>query len=753
MADGGWGRPVRPGPPAVRVEALGDALLLRAGTGPAGALRAVTSALGRGHRETVVVTAPAVTGQDGLFDLVIDAVAEAAPIRAGIRTEIRLVLLGAGPDRDTREDGIRRVAWRLGRRVTGSLGPVVVASDGTCVSVPHGAHGDAPDGDGWRYGWYGSDGTGPDGDSWEPPWSPEPRWPVLPAPESRTRDQAGPGLVAHPVPAGLWLLPAGVRPGQAGVVGSLPREPDAPTIFVGGCGRPVAADEVARAVAAMRPDPASRLVLLPRAVPDGAPADRFDGLPVRVRSAVPVLGETGWRLAPVTTAGTVVPPAAAEAPAGDDRPASPAVAPARSGPYTEGRRPVPGRATAAGWSLLDDTDALGIAPAAAGVLVEVATGPQGFLVGGAPISVADFADLLAAALGPGPASLVLAGPDHDRPVTLLAELAEVLGAPVYAPAGPLALTATGVLLAASGFHAYVPGAPPEPAGPVLPAGCADARMAGLATRFAPIAPAGPGRSRSVPARAGIAGVTRRPGDAPASAVRTAARAAEPRPEPRPEATELQDALVAALGPEYDRHAAELDEPTPELVALRAYANGAGPGVNAYLRGAPIPEPGAATGPWGPPAVVAAGALLAFRQLPVVFGPVFASSAAPAGSYAAGVDLTEPGFVEAHLGPGAHPDARTEYAIWSMTARRVDAAVRAGAPVACFAPGSRFAVLAVERFDGRIRVYLADRNAGPTADAGTLLARLRAGAAAPSTDRPMIAPIGLTDSGRPFAYDP
>ncbi|MFI2710492.1 hypothetical protein ACH495_10240 [Micromonospora sp. NPDC018662] len=779
---------------AVRVEAFGAALLLRTGVGPVGALRAATAALGRAHPETVLVTAPAVTGRDGLFDLVTDALAGAA--RSGDR--IRLVLLGRGPGRAAREEGARLVAHRFGRPVTVSLGPVTVAPDGSCVSVaePGDPGRRGPERPGDQGGWYAVGGSGP-AEGWqEPPWSPAPSWPTLPAPRRWT----GPGLVARPVPAGLWLVPPDVRPG--GVGGSIAREPDAATILVGGCGAPVAVEELSRAVAALRPDPASRLVLLPGAVPAGTPADRLHDLPVRLRAAVPALTRAGWRLAPVTPGGMVI-PAVEGTPTADGPGATagagpavttirpdPADPPPRTGPYTTGRRPVAGRATAAGWSFLAGADVLGVAPAAAATVVEVDTDPRGFLIRDRAIGAADFADLLGAVLGPGAGPLVLTGSDAGRPTAIVADLASAWGATVFTSAGPVALTATGVLLASAGFRAHPPGASSRPVGSTLPA--TGAGLDDLAARSTPATPPRPVRPSAAavrvdePTAAGAAtgrtptsaaGLTRRLGAALVAAVRprTGDGGAAPDPvgpdRPRPEppaavddgpASDPTTGLICALGPDFHRYAAELtearrragvtrtEEPDPELVALRAYGTGDRADVNAYLRAASAPgREVVGEGSASRPAVVATGVVAALRRSPLVFGSVFAAAGVPVAG-APGQRLVEPGFVDARLTPGVNPAASVEYVIWSTTARRLDGIFLDGAPVAVFAPGSRFEVLAVEPVGERSRVYLADLGAGRTADPDVLLARLRRDAPdRPGGDVPMIAPIGFADSGRPF----
>lgn len=720
---------------SVVAEALGAALLLRTATGPVGALRAATTALQRAHPEPVLVTAPAVTGRAALFALVADALAGAAPSP----DRIRLVLLGRGPDRAARRDGARLVARRTGRPVTVSLGPVTVARDGSCVSVAE-SDGSGPDRPGGRGGWYAVDGPGPAGDREEAPWSPAPPWPALPAPQRWT----GPGVLVRPVPAGLWLLPPGVRPG--GVVGSLPREVDAATLFVGGCGVPLDVAELCRAVTALRPDPASRLVLLPGAVPADTAPDRLRDLPVRLRPAVPALTRAGRRLVPVNLNGTVL-PTAGESPAADmprddvgapedeagvarrdtttaaTTPPETVGHPPRPGPYTTGRRPVTGRATAAGWSFLDGPGVLGFAPAAAGTVIEVATEPGGFVVGDRVIGAAEFADLLDAVLRPGVGPLVLTGTDGGRPAALVADLATARDATVFTSAGPVALTATGVLLASAGFRAQPPGGPSRPAGVTLPP--AGAGLNDLAARSTPDAPPRPDPP----------GVAADPAAGPATA-------------PAP------DLPRSAAGPADGHRRAGTPpgaEPRPELVALRAYGPDDRADASAHLRGLPWSGPDRVDGARASrPAAAAAAVVAALPRLPVVFGPVFAVAGKPVAG-TPGQHLTEPGIVEARLVPHGNPGASVEYVIWSMTARRLDGVPAGGAPVALFAPGSRFEVLAVEPVGDRSRIYLADLGAGRPIDRDELLARLRRDVpATPDGDVPLIAPIGFADSGRPFA---
>jgi hypothetical protein len=101
-------------------------------------------------------------------------------------------------------------------------------------------------------------------------------------------------------------------------------------------------------------------------------------------------------------------------------------------------------------------------------------------------------------------------------------------------------------------------------------------------------------------------------------------------------------------------------------------------------------------------------------LPTVFGPVFVPAPAgpSVGAYRPGTWLAEPGFLSAHLSRvDPDDDARAEFVIWSVRARRIGALVD-GPPMAVFPPAARFGVLAVqEADDGRRRVLLREVLAG------------------------------------------
>ncbi|PZG14876.1 hypothetical protein C1I95_20810 [Micromonospora craterilacus] len=760
----------------VRLEEVHGALLLHGGIGQATALRAVTGALADAHPETIVVTSPAVSGRADVFDLAAEALDRTPPARPAVR----LVLLGDGPDRAARIAGVGQLAERLGRRVTGSLGRVTVASDGTCVSVAE--PDDLADG---PIGWHSRTGTGDGRD--EAPWSPVPAWPGHPAP----RPRLGPGVVARAVPAGWWLLPAGVDAGQTGVAASLPREPDAPTLFVGGCGRPVEADDLMAAVIALHPDPATRLVLLPGALPVGTGLARLADLPVRLRCAVPARTRAGRRLAPVTPEGVVLPIGVITPPPEPvtARPEEPDDAPPVPGPRTAARGPqtapaVAGRPTPAGWSFLPGgSPPFGFVAAIDATVIEVACGRRGFIVDGAPVRAGKLADLLLAAGITARAPLVVVDPSTSVSSSLVADLATAWGATVYAPSGPAGLTVTGALLASGGFTAYLPGAAAHPAGPVLPAACAGA-LASLATRMMPPTT---GEQRAPRRRAG----QRINGHQPGGVV-------VPAPEDpvtkrvRPRIGEALPAwdLAGTRGPDHARIAEDLAIGQPDtgeggesadadrsLIALRAWV--ADPtAVNVHLRSV-YGDQNARDGQRGAaPAALAAAATLALRRMPLVFGPVYATSDGPDGGYAPGMELVEPGFVTARLSLAPAAAGRLTYVIWSTSGRHLTADLHGDGAVCVFVPNSRFRVLGEDSGTGRSTVvYLADQAADRPFDVENLLARLRAigsdgaGASGRSTDprpasardaeapagtvedrpppRPAGPLIGLADGGRPY----
>lgn len=248
------------------------------------------------------------------------------------------------------------------------------------------------------------------------------------------------------------------------------------------------------------------------------------------------------------------------------------------------------------------------------------------------------------------------------------------------------------------------------------------------------------------------------------------------------------ALRRVLGGRYDAHARVVtrilaEEPglrtamlaSPDLpaalVAVRAYCAGDRTAVGAYLRGEAPAEPDDEV------AVVARCAAYGLRRLPAVFGPVFRAGAAPPGGagtgdgWRSGVELTEPGFIDADLGSTVGPDAEVEYVIWSVGAGRLGALDTGDGGPVVFPPASRFEVLAVDEpaEQGPPRVLLREiphlggpaggqpdgESSGVPDRRGDLAERLRQRLRAAGTDPvgPARVPLpfvpGLDGDGRPF----
>jgi len=194
------------------------------------------------------------------------------------------------------------------------------------------------------------------------------------------------------------------------------------------------------------------------------------------------------------------------------------------------------------------------------------------------------------------------------------------------------------------------------------------------------------------------------------------------------------------------------EVVADLVALCAYDAVERDTVNKTLRTGQRPD--------GRETLVARGAARGLRRLPAVLGPVFVAgrdTPPVIGRYRAGDELIEPAFVDVDLTRGPADNATVEFVIWSVTARRLDRISPDNAATAVFPPGTRFAVLAVDRSEdgGPVRVLLRDRAGDrPGGDSGSerLLDRLRGAVPSELTGRPQrllaFAP-GLDEHGRRF----
>ncbi|WP_030487838.1 hypothetical protein [Micromonospora chokoriensis] len=192
-----------------------------------------------------------------------------------------------------------------------------------------------------------------------------------------------------------------------------------------------------------------------------------------------------------------------------------------------------------------------------------------------------------------------------------------------------------------------------------------------------------------------------------------------------------------------------------LVAVRAYCAGERALVNQVLRGG------------GPDSeldrllLVARSAGYGLRRLPSVLGPVFQHGLVDPGlaaAYRPGDVLVEPAFVDVDLAPRTGAEEGVRFAIWSVSARRLDGLDTGARAAAIFPPGSRFQVLAVDEAtpDRAARVLLRDlmsSHRGGHDGSERILDRLRTadqGGKSAADDRvPLPFAPGLDDAGRPF----
>ena len=246
----------------------------------------------------------------------------------------------------------------------------------------------------------------------------------------------------------------------------------------------------------------------------------------------------------------------------------------------------------------------------------------------------------------------------------------------------------------------------------------------------------------------------------------------PDADPTPERADAnRAALRTALSGRYDMHARVVTRALSEnpglravsgtvggitagLVAVRSYLLDENETVNRVLRGSP--------GDTDRVTLIAGSARYGLRRMPSVFGPVFRGRPGEPGetiaAYQPGDELIEPGFVDVSLTPSG-ADTAIEYAIWSVSAHRLNG-LDVDDDAALFPPGTRFAVLAVDRqADGPLRVLLRDLASRRQARAGAaesterVLAGLRAAPRPAPVIRPpgprMAFPIGLDHAGRRF----
>lgn len=715
---------------------VGPAMLLHTGRDATGPLTTMTSRLPAEGGRVLVVTAPAVSARDDYTELVARLL-EVWP--ADPDTGVRLVPLGPRHDPAAAEAAVRGLADATGREIAGPLGTVTVAVDGTtAVSTPSGAPG----------GWVTYTPCGPP--RYQPAWYPLPSWGAdLPAETTTARDAGG--CVVHPVPAGFWILPSGTRPGGAGAAACLPPG-DAPAVFLGGHGPdPLPAGAVKRALRGLPDTGETRLVLLPGALADGSGYTRLRRTHRRGRitAGVPVWSpERQWELATVDRSGRVAwrPPVEADSRQRLAVPRRPAGGSDEAPPEPADRY---GTGTAAGWSFLHRATPVGVIQAVAGYVVEIETDVDGFRLGGQPAPPATLANRIAdLALGRTPLVVVWHGPPVTDADARYGELARLLGRPVTAATDEVAVSPTGILYSSGSFDTWQATGSDSEGQPVI-------RRRDLGATLPPLSSAPTAEPPSAPPAhagttqdglAGTAPATPPPRAEPHQPHQAEPPQAEP-PETQPPETEpfetepprprqagpsatpdptLPDVdgtrLRQVLGDSYGTHqeavsqalAQDPDAVNPadsdtDLVAVRAYASAGRDAVNPALRDGRDPVNRTPRGGRGESAVIARAVASGLRRLPLVFGPVFATSTAdpvPQG-YRTGLEYVEPGFVDVDLFPGASDGARLSYVIWSATARRLGG-LSAGAPdTAVFPPGTRFRVLDVDRTGGRLRVLLLD----------------------------------------------
>ncbi|MEU7800442.1 hypothetical protein AB0B10_14310 [Micromonospora arborensis] len=397
---------------------------------------------------------------------------------------------------------------------------------------------------------------------------------------------------------------------------------------------------------------------------------------------------------------------------------------------------------------------------------------------------------------PSPVSTVLS-PHVGRPATGPA-------GPAAGPAGgPAAIADLGADLAGRQPLPVPEGAPTDPGAPSGPAGTVDvgdsdesvAVMLGRPEEL-PLAtpgwrPAGSGHAASafevatvvaVPPPAPV--IAPPPVSTPATGVTTAERTPQPATSPGLAPRWLAEAdidravtdrvaLRQALSGRYDAHARVVTrtlaqspglravagasgELTAGLVALRAYRDHERDLVNQVLRG------GGPDSEVDRLALVAHCAAYGLRRLPSVLGPVYRAGPADrrlAAGYRPGEVLVEPAFVDVDLAAGTGAEETgVRFAIWSVSARRLDDLGSDGRASAIFPPVSRFQVLAVDDGapDRAVLVLLRDLAAshrGGRDSAERVLDRLRAarpgGTSAGGVTVPLAFAPGLDDAGRPF----
>jgi hypothetical protein len=699
---------------AITVEPAGGALLAHTCAGPVDAFRAVATALAKAHPEPVVVVAPHVTARDDGFALLATALA------GRYSTGIRLIFLGGSGPMLRREEGLRAISDQCGHTVTGSFGPVAVAADGTCSAT----------------GWISLSSVGT---QYSPPWSPPPPWPMV---NTGTWDAiAVHGLVAaHPVPAGLWLLPAGLPLDRSAVVPALSRDPHGMLVFAGGCGKPLPAKALADALTHIGLAPPARLILLPLALDPGTHLDPHT-TPVPSEPVTAVWSTTGWQLVPdhPTAAGELL-----EDPLSILWPTTPTAISHSASPA----RPPSSTRSSASTELSPTQFSLVAEPSAS---PNFALNSLSLPTPSEPLSSGAHLPPPSHPAEPTPSTTEAAPPASGPGVPSVASSSEPRGIPLPSGLDPSAnndagtgeggpadgdepaetggpkVRLTGALRSLGetlrskvkgdqGTAVPVASGGPPDRGEDLP-GSADEAVPGVAGKESP-APAG--KRPAVTGTLGGVGIAALssgllPGLAGKGLVGKGAAGSGGLAVPK----SLCDAadrerlrgLLNGTHEKYTAEAAKLIGAQPEsedleravagLAALRAYWADWRHAVDRLL------ATGQADGNAADLLHLAGCAKHGLSRLPAVFGPVFAAAAEPV-ELAVGTTLTEPGFLEVLIRPADFHDAATEYVVWSLTARRLGKTVPGGSGRALFGPGARFTVLGVDRDGACPRILLLEQ---------------------------------------------
>ncbi|GIG03149.1 hypothetical protein [Catellatospora citrea] len=426
----------------------GDVLVLCSPADPREPLDTLAARLPADPGRSVVVMARSLAARPDLGDVLGTALAEQL---GGSADGIRLVALGLRDDPAHLEPEIRRLAEHLGVELTAPLGPVTVATDGTIAVAETDTGASTTE----RPGGWLTCGPGVAA-HYSSPWLPTPSWAAGPTRLPTHSLRHGAAALRH-VPSGYWLLPHSVHVDEAGIGTLLPPDPDALTVLLGGSGAaPLPVDDVTALLAQLPGTGGERLLLLPGALPPGQVERLRRSRPhTRVRAAVPVRAvDGGPAVAEIDERGR---PAWRPVGTTADRVTNRRPSPPRRAPWSPAvERPLPGRATAAGWWFPSARPPIGLYRAPTGFLVEVATDASGFLVAADKVTPAELAALIKTASRQAPAQVVLG--THGEPPSDddLGSLADELGLRVLAADTDVSLAPTGLLTTPGVFRQWHP---------------------------------------------------------------------------------------------------------------------------------------------------------------------------------------------------------------------------------------------------------------------------------------------------------